>query len=97
MHLVDDVDPLFHLAGGIDGIVTQIADIVDAVVGGGIDLQHIHAGARIDGLTGLADIAGIAVMGIQTVDRLGKNLGAARLARTPGAREQVSMAHVTTQ
>ena len=95
MHLVNDIHALSHLAGGIDGIVTQIADIVDTVVGGRIDLQHIHTGARIDGSASLADIAGIAVVRIQAVDRLGKDLGAARLTRTPGARKQIRMAHVT--
>ena len=94
MHLIDDVHTLFHLAGRINSIVPQVPDIVDTIVGGRIDLQHIHAGARIDGPAGLADIAGVAVMGIQTVDRLGKDLGAAGLARTPRAREQVRMAHM---
>ena len=95
--LIDDVHTLFHLAGGVNGIVAQIADVVNAVVGGGVDLQNIHAGARIDGLTGLADIAGIAVVGIQAVDRLAQNLGAAGLTRTTGARKQIRMAHVTGQ
>ena len=95
MDLIDDVHTLLHLAGGVDGIVAQVADVVNAVVGGRIDLQNIHAGARIDGPAGLADIAGIAVVGIQAVDRLAQNLGAARLTRTTGARKQIRMAHVT--
>ena len=97
MHLIDDVHTLFHLAGRIDGIVPQVPDIVDTIVGGRIDLQHIHAGSRIDGPAGLADIAGVAIVGIQTVDRLTEDLGTAGLTRTPRAREQICMAHMPTE
>ena len=64
MHFVDDIHPHFHLRRRIDRIIPEVTDIVNTVVRGGVDLQHIHTGARIDGLTGLADIAGIAVVGI---------------------------------
>ena len=39
-------------------------------------------------------VAGIAVVGIQAVDRLRQNLGAAGLARAPGAGEQIRMAQL---
>ena len=97
MDLVDDVHTLFHLAGGIDGIVAQVADIVNAVIGGGVDLQNIHTGSGIDGPAGLADIAGVAVMGIEAVDGLRKNFRTAGLTRTARAGKQVRMAHVTGQ
>ena len=93
MHLVDDIYPHFHLRRRINGVVPQVADVVHAVVGRGVDLQHVHAGAGIDGLAGFADVAGVTVVGIQAVDRLRQNLGAAGLARAPGAGEQIRMAH----
>ena len=95
--LVDDVHALFHLAGSIDGIITQVADIVNAVVGGGVDLQNVHTGSGIDGPACLTDVAGVAVMGIEAVDRLRQNLGAAGLTRTARAGKQVRMAHMPGQ
>ena len=92
MHLVDDIHPHFHLRRRINGVVPQVADVVYAVVGRGVDLQHVHAGAGIDGLAGFADVAGVTVVGIQAVDRLRQNLSAAGLARAPGAGEQIRMA-----
>ena len=93
MHLVDDIHPHFHLGRRINGVVPQITDVVHAVVGGGVDLQHVHAGAGINGLAGFADVAGVAAVGIQAVDCLRQNFGAAGLTRAPGAGEQVRMAH----
>ena len=94
VHLVDDVHPLLHLGGGIDCIVAQIADVVHAVVGGGIDLQHIHAGALVDGPARRAAVAGVAIVRVLTVDRFGQNLGTGCLARATGAGEEVGMAHL---
>ena len=94
MHLVHDIHPLTNLGRGIDRIVPQIPDVVHAVIGCGIDFQHIHTGPGINGPAGLALIAGVAVIRVQTVDRLCQNFGAAGLARAPGACKKVSMAQL---
>ena len=48
MHLVDDVHTLFHLRGGVDGLVPQRTDVVHAVVRGGVELHHIEKAAGLD-------------------------------------------------
>jgi hypothetical protein len=63
MDLVDDIHTHFHLSGRIDGIVPQITDIVNAVVGSGIDLQNIHAGTAVDSTASIAAVAGVAIVG----------------------------------
>ncbi len=47
MHLVDNVHPLFYIGRGVDGFVPQGAHLVDAVVGGGVQLQHIQKTAAL--------------------------------------------------
>ena len=92
MHLVNDVHPTLHLRRGINGIIPQVPYIVHTVVGGGVNLQHVHTASCINAPAGSTDIAGIAVLGIQAIHRLGQNFGTAGLSRTPGAGEQVGMA-----
>ena len=45
MHLVDDIHPLADLRRGVDRVVPEGADLIDAVVGGRVDLQNVHASA----------------------------------------------------
>ena len=92
MHLVDDIHALFDLRRGIDGVVAQSTDAVHAVIRGGVDLQHVHARARIDAPAGGAAVAGVAVLRIFAVHGLGQNFSAGRLAGAARAREQIGMA-----
>ena len=89
--LVHDVDPLFHIGGGVDGLVPEGPDLVHAVVGGGVQLQHIQKAAVLDAEAGRALAAGVSVHRVLTVDRLGQNFGAGGLAGAPGAGEEVGV------
>ena len=95
MHLVDDIDLLFCPGGGINGIVPQLADVVNAGVGGRIDLHHIQQRSVGDGAAGGTDAAGLAILQIFAVDRLGKNAGAGGFSRAAGATEEICMADAT--
>ena len=44
MHLVDDVNPVFPLRGGILDLLPNLPDVLHAVVGGGVDLHHVQGG-----------------------------------------------------
>ncbi len=79
--------------GGIGCLVPQVADIIHAIVGGSVHLHHIKDAAVVDALADLALTAGVAVVGMQTVDRLGKNFGTGGLAGAAYAGEQIGMAH----
>ena len=93
MHLVDDVHLVAAGAGGVGGLVPQVADVVDAVVGGGVHLDHVEDAAVVDAAADRAAAAGVAVCGVQAVDRLGEDLGAGGLAGAPHPGEQVGVAH----
>ena len=92
MHLVDDVDLVLADRRQIGHLVAQVADVVNAVVRRGIHLDDVHDGAGVNALTNFTLAAGVGAGGVQTVDRLGKDLGAGRLAGAAGTGEQIRMA-----
>ena len=88
---VDDVDLVPSCRGGIIDTVPQLADIIDAPVGRGVDLDHIQKGPVLDCLAGLADPAGTLALR-KAVQSLGQQPGGGRLAGPPGPAEQVGVA-----
>ena len=91
VHLVDDVHTLFHLRGGVDGLVPQRTDVVHAVVRGGVELHHIEKAAGLDAEAALTFVAGVTVLGVLTVHRLGEDLCAGGFARAARAGEKVGV------
>ena len=59
MRLIEDVDFVLVARGTVAGGVAQFADLVDAAVGGGIDLDDIDGVAGADLGAALAHIAGL--------------------------------------
>ena len=92
MHLVDDEHTFFDLCGGIARLITQVADIVHAVVGSRVDLGHIEHRAVQNAAARRALVARVAVHRVLAVDRACQDLGAGGLARAARAGEQVGMA-----
>ena len=90
--LVDDVDAVVDLGGGEVCLLAQLADVVDAVVAGRVDLGDVEHRAVVDALADFAHPAGIAVLLVWAVDRLGDDLGAGGLAGAARAGEQVGVA-----
>ena len=88
---VDDVDLIDALGRGVAHDFAQLADVIDAVVGGSVDLQHVHAGRGGDALAGIACLAGIAVAGVGAVENLGENPRGRGLAYAAGAAKQVAL------
>ena len=93
VHLVDDVYLISAAGGGVGGLVPQVADVVHAVVGGGVHLHHVQDGAVVDALADGACPAGVAAVGVEAVDRLGEDFGAGGFACAPHPGEQVGVAH----
>ena len=93
VHLVDDIYLILARAGGVGGLVAQVADVIHAVVGRRIHLHHVKDAAVVDAAADLTLAAGVTVVGVQTVDRLGEDLGARGLAGAAHAGKQVGVAH----
>src|SRR5690606_12159346 len=68
--------------------VDQVADVVDAGVRGGVDLQQVDVAAGIDRLAGLALAAGVAGRATLAVEALGEDARDRGLAHAAGAGEQ---------
>ncbi len=82
MHLVDDVDLVFTLGGRVGYLVADLSDVVYAVVGGCVDLYHIHGSACRYRAAGRARSAGITIHRMFAVHRPGENLRHGGLAGT---------------
>ena len=96
MNFINDVHTHFYLRRCINRIIPQITHIVYTVVGCSIDLQNIHAGTGINGLTTAAAITGVSILWVFTIDRFSKDFCAAGFARSPRTGEQVCMTELTT-
>ena len=83
MHLVDDVYSVFAALGSVYRRIAQISDIVNAVVGGCVDLNYIGQSAAVGIAADVTFKARIAVLHIAAVYRLCKNSRTGGLARTP--------------
>ena len=91
MDLVHDIDPLFYVGRGVDGLIPQGPDLIYAVIGGGVQLQNIQKAAAFQPQTARTLTAGVTVYRVLTVDGLGQNFGAGGLAGTSCAGEQIGM------
>ena len=90
--LVDDVDlPPAGRAQRDAG--DQLPHGVDAPVGGGVELDDVERAALGDADARVADAARLPVGRFGAVEGLGQDAGGRRLARAPGAAEQVGVGH----
>ena len=91
MDLVHDVNALAHRRGGVHRLVPQGAHLIHAVVGGGVQFQHVQNGAVLNAKAGGAGVAWVPVHRVLAVDRPGQDLGAGGLTGPPCPREQIGM------
>ena len=84
-----------HLPAGLHrseaGALDQLADVVDAGVGGGVDLDYIEGIAGGDGGAELADATGLGggPIAADAVERAGQDAGAGGFTRAAGATKQI--------
>ena len=91
MYLVDDVNLVFSLRGAILHLLTDLADVVHAVVGGRIDLDDVHGDPAGNRFAGRALPTGASIHRVFTIHGLGKNLGNRSLSGSPRTTKQVCM------
>jgi len=90
VYLVDHVDLVPRFIGPEANFLSQIADLVDAAVGGRVDLDQIELAALGNRGADGAMVAGASLgVGIQAVDRLCQDAGQAGLAGSSDAGEEV--------
>jgi len=92
MNFVDDVDFVSTLRGREVDLIAQVADIVHAVVGGGVDLDHIHEAVFVDGFAVLTFVARtLSRVFVETVHRLRQQTRDSGLARSAWTCEEIGV------
>ena len=89
VHLVDDVDAVLAYRRRIHYLVAQVAYLIDAGVGCGVDLDYVHGRSGLLVEARRAFAAGFAVLRIEAVERARERLGGGRLTGAARAAEQV--------
>ena len=92
MNLIYDIYFITSFCRTVGHFLADLTNVIDAVVGSGVNLYDIHGGPRIDCLACLAFIAGASVYRMFAVYRLCQNLGNGSLTCTTGAAEKIGMA-----
>ena len=92
LDLVDDEHLAAQVRGGGVDPRQQLAHVVHAVVGGGVELHHVERAALPDGDAGRAPVARLAVVQVGAVDGLGQDARHRRLAGAAGPDEQEAVA-----
>ena len=91
MDFVHDINFFLQLGRGIDSLIAEVTDAVDAGIGGGVQLKNVGRTAVVDAAAGFALVARVAVDRLETVGRLGQNACAGRFARAARTAEQIRM------
>ena len=91
MDFVHDIDFVPELGGSEVYLIAQVANVVYAAVGCGVNLDEIERPTFVDRDAPVAGVVGLAVGGVETVHGLGEDARGARLARAARAAEQVGV------
>ena len=89
MNLIDDIYLVTPFCRRIPHFFHDFTDIIHTIVGSGINLDHIHGGLRLDGLTGLTLIARISVYRRFAINRFCKHLCNGSLSGSSGTAKQI--------
>jgi hypothetical protein len=91
VRLVNDVHAIAAFAGSVGDFVAQVANVVDAAVGGRVDLNQVERPTVQRRATQRAGVARVAVFSMLAVDGAVQDAGDRRLARAAGTREEVGV------
>ena len=93
VHFVDDVDLVTPGGGGVLRVFDDVAHVVDAGVGGGVDFDQVDEAAAVNLGTGRADAAGLGagVVVVRAVEAFGENARQRGLADAACASEQIGV------
>ncbi len=90
MNLIEDVD-LGATRRTERNLGDEVTDVIDLVVGGGVELVEVEGAALFDGEAALALTTRLAVGQVLAVERLGQDTGRTGLAGASWAAEEVGM------
>lgn len=90
--LVDDKDLVAAHLRGDAGLLHELLDLIDTIVGRGIELEDVEGAALLKSLATLAGATGLAVVGgVLAVDGLGEDARTSGLSHTARTAEEVGV------
>ena len=89
VNLVDDVNLVTATLWRYVNLFHQLADVVNGVVGSGVELEHVEGGRGVERTAGIAFVACFHIVGdVGAVDGLGQNTGASGFAHATRTAEE---------
>ena len=93
MDFIDDVNLVSGYSWGEIDLLPEVSDLVNATIGGSIDLYQIKSATFIYRLAHATGIAGLTATIVQTINCFGQDAPGAGLACASGTGEKVRMTH----
>ena len=93
MHFVDDEDLERAVARGVLAFVADTLGVLDAAVGGGVDLDHVEAVTLLDRQADRVIEGEVGLGTAGAVQGLGQDTGGGRLAGATRSDEEIGMGH----
>ena len=93
VYLVHNVDLVLALHRGEVHLVADAPYLVDATVAGGVHLDEVHGAAKVQVLTLGAEVVGLSVLRVKTVEGLGQDSRGGGLAGAPGPAEEIGVGY----
>lgn len=95
VNLIDDIHFVFAGLRGHLNLLHKLADVVDTIVGSGIELEDIHGSAAGKAAAAIALAASLHVVGgVGAVDGFGQNTGAGGLTNASWATKKESLGNL---
>jgi len=91
MHLIDDIYFVPSLCRAIRNLFPNLSNIIHTVIGGSIDLDHIHGSTRLNGFAHLTFITRTSIHRMLTVDCFCQDLGYRCFTGTPCSAKKICM------
>ena len=91
VRFVEDDDFVACSSGGIANHLAEFADLIDAAVGGGVDLDDVERSAGSNFLAGVADAAGFGCRAVNAIEGFGEDAGGGGFADTARAGKDVGV------
>ena len=93
MDFIDDVNLVSGYIWGEIDLLPEVSDLIDATIGGSIDLHQIKSPTFIYRLAHATGIARLTAAIVEAINRFGQDAPGAGLACAPGTGEKVGMRH----
>ena len=91
VRFVEDHDFVAARSGRVADHLAQLADLVNAAVGGGVDFEHVERSAGGNFAAGVAGVVGLGGGALRAIERFGEDAGGGGLADAADAGKNIGV------